>query len=116
VRPGRLPALLDHRDVYPAGRPGRLAPEARRALARVYVPNSKSDSVDVISQRGGRIVDRFATAATGAGGAVRGGRRSAVPRCRHPRVERVPAPTFWTASVGAGRGLGAPPSRYRAPI
>ena len=61
ARPSRIPALLDRRDVYAAGRPGRLAPEARRALARVYVPNSKSDSVDVISQRSGRIVDHFAT-------------------------------------------------------
>jgi DNA-binding beta-propeller fold protein YncE len=33
----------------------------RHDPARVYVPNSKSDSVDVISQRTGRIVDHFAT-------------------------------------------------------
>jgi DNA-binding beta-propeller fold protein YncE len=48
------------RDVYAAGRPGRLSAEARRAVARVYVPNSASNTVDVISQRTFRVVDHFA--------------------------------------------------------
>jgi DNA-binding beta-propeller fold protein YncE len=56
---GRIPALLDPNDVYAAGRPGMLSREARRARAYVYVPNSKSASVDVISQRSGRIVRHF---------------------------------------------------------
>jgi DNA-binding beta-propeller fold protein YncE len=60
VRPGTIPPLLDPRDVYAAGRPGRLAPAAQNVPARVYVPNSESDTVDVISQRTGRIVDHFA--------------------------------------------------------
>jgi DNA-binding beta-propeller fold protein YncE len=59
-RPGRIPPLLRRDDVYAAGRPGRLSRVARRAPARVYVPNSLSDTVDVISQRTGRVVDRFA--------------------------------------------------------
>jgi DNA-binding beta-propeller fold protein YncE len=63
LRPGRIPPLLSRADVYAAGRPGRLAPAARHALARVYVPNSKSNTVDVISQRTGRIVDHFAVGA-----------------------------------------------------
>jgi DNA-binding beta-propeller fold protein YncE len=59
IRIGRIPALLNRHDVYAAGRPGLLSPVARRAKAYVYVPNSKSDTVDVISQRSGRIVRQF---------------------------------------------------------
>jgi DNA-binding beta-propeller fold protein YncE len=40
-----------------------LSPVARRARAYVYVPNSKSNTVDVISQRSGRIVRHFAVGA-----------------------------------------------------
>jgi DNA-binding beta-propeller fold protein YncE len=61
--PGRIPPPLSRRDVYAAGRPGLLAPEARRALARVYVPNSGSNTVDVIDQRTARIVGHFSTGA-----------------------------------------------------
>jgi DNA-binding beta-propeller fold protein YncE len=61
LRPGRIPPLLTRANVYAAGRPGRLAPEARHALARVYVPNSVSNTVDVIDQRTARIVGHFAT-------------------------------------------------------
>jgi DNA-binding beta-propeller fold protein YncE len=63
VRPGRIPALLRRRDVYFAGRPGHLAPQVRHDPALVYVPNSDSGTVDVISQRTGRIVEHFATGA-----------------------------------------------------
>jgi DNA-binding beta-propeller fold protein YncE len=62
-RPGRIPALLSRRDVYAAGRPNRLAPWVRGDPPRVYVPNSKSDTVDVIDQRTARIVDHFAVGA-----------------------------------------------------
>jgi DNA-binding beta-propeller fold protein YncE len=62
-RPGRIPPLLERHDVYAAGRPGLLAPQARHAPARVYVPNSQSNTVDVISQKTGKIVDHFATGA-----------------------------------------------------
>jgi DNA-binding beta-propeller fold protein YncE len=60
-REGRILPLLDPHDIYAAGRPGRLSPVVRHDLARVYVPNSKSDTVDVISQRTGKIVGHFAT-------------------------------------------------------
>ncbi len=59
-RPGRVPRPLSATDVYAAGRPGRLSARVRRDPARLYVPNSQSNSVDVISQRTGRIVDHFA--------------------------------------------------------
>jgi DNA-binding beta-propeller fold protein YncE len=60
LSPGRIPPLLNRHDVYAAGRPGRLSPVVRGDPARVYVPNSGSNTVDVISQRTGRIVDHFA--------------------------------------------------------
>jgi YVTN family beta-propeller protein len=63
LRPGRIPALLDRRDVYAAGRPGRLAPWVRGDPPRIYVPNSKSNTVDVIDQRTARVVDHFAVGA-----------------------------------------------------
>ncbi|HZV72645.1 MAG TPA: hypothetical protein VFF79_02915 [Conexibacter sp.] len=59
-RPGRIPPLLSPTNVYAAERPGPLAAAARNARALVYVPNSDSDTVDVISQASGRIVDHFA--------------------------------------------------------
>jgi YVTN family beta-propeller protein len=46
--------------VYAADRPGRLASAVRRDPPRVYVPNSQSNTVDVIDQRTARIVDHFA--------------------------------------------------------
>jgi DNA-binding beta-propeller fold protein YncE len=59
-RAGRVPPPLNRRDVYAAGRPGRLSPVVRGDPARVYVPNSESDTVDVISQRSFKVVDHFA--------------------------------------------------------
>ena len=58
-RPGRIPPLLSRRDVYAAGRPGLLSPVVRNDPARVYVPNSKSNTVDVISQRTFKVIDHF---------------------------------------------------------
>jgi YVTN family beta-propeller protein len=55
----RVPPLLDRDDVYAADRADRLSPTVRSFPARVYVPNSKSDTVDVIDQRTRRVVDRF---------------------------------------------------------
>jgi DNA-binding beta-propeller fold protein YncE len=57
---GSIPRLVNRHDVYAAGRPGRLARAARHVPARVYVPNSQAGTVDVISQRTGRIVRHFA--------------------------------------------------------
>lgn len=59
LRPGRIPPLLDPHDVYAAEQPGALAASVRHDPALVYVPNSRSDRVDVISQATGRIVRRF---------------------------------------------------------
>jgi DNA-binding beta-propeller fold protein YncE len=59
-RAGAIPRLLNRRDVYAAGRPGRLSPVVRHDPARVYVPNSESGTVDVISQRRFKVIDHFA--------------------------------------------------------
>ena len=50
-------------DVYAATRAGHLAAQVRGDPARVYVPNSQSNTVDVIDQRTARIVDHFTTGA-----------------------------------------------------
>lgn len=59
-RAGRVPRLLDARDVYAAERPGALSPAVRGDPSRVYVPNAASNTVDVVSQRTGKVVDHFA--------------------------------------------------------
>jgi DNA-binding beta-propeller fold protein YncE len=58
-RPGRIPPPLSPTNVYAAERPGRLSPVAARARPLVYVPSSDSGTVDVISQRSGRVIRRF---------------------------------------------------------
>jgi YVTN family beta-propeller protein len=55
------PAVASSTNVYAADRPGMLTGAARHARAYVYVPNSRSATVDVISQSSGRIVRHFAT-------------------------------------------------------
>jgi DNA-binding beta-propeller fold protein YncE len=57
ARPVRVHRRLN---VYAAAG-GRLARAVRHDPARLYVPNSNSDTVDEISQRTGRIVRSFAT-------------------------------------------------------
>ena len=55
----RVPALLDAANVYAADGANALRGAARSALSRLYVPNSKSDSVDVIDPRTFRVVSHF---------------------------------------------------------
>jgi YVTN family beta-propeller protein len=58
-----MPAPLDPGDVYAADRPGKLSGVVRRDRALVYVPNSGSDTVDLIDQRTRKVVGHFATGA-----------------------------------------------------
>ncbi|MFI4991055.1 MAG: hypothetical protein ACHQHO_09130 [Solirubrobacterales bacterium] len=58
-RPGRVPPPLGHSDVYAADRPGRFSPRVRGDRALVYVPNSESNTVDVISQKTFKVIDSF---------------------------------------------------------
>jgi DNA-binding beta-propeller fold protein YncE len=59
-RSGRIPPPLSATNVYAADRPGLLSPVVRHDPALVYVPNSKSNTVDVISQRTFKVIERFA--------------------------------------------------------
>jgi YVTN family beta-propeller protein len=54
-----MPPLLDAGDVYAADRPGMLSPVVRHDPRLVYVPNSGSDTVDVIDQRTRKVVAHF---------------------------------------------------------
>ncbi len=60
VTAGAVPPLVEARDVYAANRPNNLSPFMRKVLNRVYVPNSGSNTVDVIDANTYRIVDHFA--------------------------------------------------------
>jgi YVTN family beta-propeller protein len=61
ARPVSRPAYeVDPSNVYAADGPGRLAPVARQARQLVYVPNSGSNTVDVIDPHTFRVVDHFA--------------------------------------------------------
>ncbi|PZS34369.1 MAG: hypothetical protein DLM59_04840 [Pseudonocardiales bacterium] len=51
-----MPPLLDRHNIYAADAPGRLAPQVAHDPPLVYVPNSKSGTVDVIDQRTYRVV------------------------------------------------------------
>jgi YVTN family beta-propeller protein len=55
----RRPAHPAPLDLYAYAQAGRISAVARRALARVYVPNSGGDSVDVIDPRTYKVVERF---------------------------------------------------------
>jgi YVTN family beta-propeller protein len=54
-----MPPLLDPQDVYAAARPGELTPPVRDAVPRIYVPNTREASVDVIDPATYRVVDHF---------------------------------------------------------
>ena len=47
------------RDVYAADRPGRFSRVVRHFPSRVYVPNSRSDTVDVIDPRRFKVIRQF---------------------------------------------------------
>ena len=54
-----MPPVLDARDIYSETRPGKLSPVVRDFPRRVYVPNSGSNTVDVIDPETYKIVDHF---------------------------------------------------------
>jgi YVTN family beta-propeller protein len=54
-----MPPLLDPQDVYAGARPGALSATVRGVVSRVYVPNSRAGTVDVIDPATYRIVDHF---------------------------------------------------------
>src|SRR5438093_5162218 len=54
-----MPPVLDSHDVYAGARPGEMSPAVRGAVSRVYVPNSRKASVDVIDPATYKIVEHF---------------------------------------------------------
>jgi YVTN family beta-propeller protein len=62
-----MPPVLDPANVYSAAAPGHVSPVIKNFPFRVYVPNSKSDTVDVIDPETFKIVDHFALPKHGRG-------------------------------------------------
>ena len=54
-----MPPVLDPHDIYAADRPGNLSPMVKTFPARIYVPNSGSNTVDVINPATYKIIDHF---------------------------------------------------------
>jgi YVTN family beta-propeller protein len=54
-----MPRVLDPHDVYAADRPGQLSPSVAGFRSLVYVPNSQSNTVDVIDPATKKVVDHF---------------------------------------------------------
>jgi len=54
-----MPPVLDPADIYSADRAGALSPVVRDFVSRVYVPNTESNSVDVIDPATFKVVDHF---------------------------------------------------------
>src|SRR5262249_34172355 len=56
---GAVPPLLNPHDVYAADRPGQLVAAVRSFPERVYVPNSKSNTVSVIDPHSYKVIDQL---------------------------------------------------------
>ncbi|MER6844157.1 YncE family protein [Streptomyces platensis] len=52
-----MPPLLEENDLYAADRPGRLAPQVKHFPARIYVPNTGSDTVSVIDPKTYKVIE-----------------------------------------------------------
>ena len=59
VLPG-MPPVLDSNNIYSAAGPGMLSTGVKDVTSRVYVPNSKSDTVDIIDPNTYKIIGHFA--------------------------------------------------------
>jgi YVTN family beta-propeller protein len=55
-----MPPLLDANNVWAATRPGNLSPVVANFPLRVYVPNTVSNTVDVIDPETFKVIDTFA--------------------------------------------------------
>jgi YVTN family beta-propeller protein len=55
-----MPPVLDPNDIYSADRPNQLSPAVAGFVSRVYVPNTVSNTVDVIDPATYKVVDHFA--------------------------------------------------------
>src|SRR4051812_12298235 len=55
-----MPPVLDPKNIYSEDTVGKLSPVVKDFPSRVYVPNSGSNTVDVIDPATFKIVDHFA--------------------------------------------------------
>jgi YVTN family beta-propeller protein len=55
-----MPPVLDPHDIYSADRPNQLNSTVKNFPSRIYVPNSGSNSVDVIDPATFKVIDHFA--------------------------------------------------------
>ncbi|HEX4165538.1 MAG TPA: cytochrome D1 domain-containing protein [Bryobacteraceae bacterium] len=55
-----MPPVLDAHNIYSADEPGRVSSTIKNFPYRVYVPNSKSDTVDIIDPLTYKIIGHFA--------------------------------------------------------
>lgn len=54
-----MPPVVDARNLYSETAPGKVSPALKGDLARIYVPNLRSDDVSVIDPETLKVVDRF---------------------------------------------------------
>jgi|SRR5579871_1338579 len=54
-----MPAVLDPDDIYAADRPGQLSPVVKDFVPRVYVPNTVSNTVDVIDPATYKVIAHY---------------------------------------------------------
>src|SRR5271166_3458171 len=54
-----MPPVLKPKDIYAADRPGDLSPTVRNYPPRIYVPNTRSNSVTVIDPATYRVIEDF---------------------------------------------------------
>ena len=54
-----MPRIPNRDDIYTADRPGNLSPAVRNYPPRIYVPNSRSNSVTVIDPATYAVIDQF---------------------------------------------------------
>lgn len=55
-----MPPVLDPNDIYAAGHPNKLSSEVKHFPHRIYVPNSGSNTIDVIDPKKCKVIDHFA--------------------------------------------------------
>ena len=55
-----MPPILNSQDIYSEDRAGNLSPAVRGFRSLVYVPNSESDTVDIIDPHSFKVIDHFA--------------------------------------------------------
>jgi YVTN family beta-propeller protein len=54
-----MPPVNNPKDIYAADRPNQLSPVVRDFVPRIYVPNTESNTVDVIDPATYKVVDHF---------------------------------------------------------